>query len=89
MSKRFALKRFLGLTQEEITENETMWKEENGAKLTADSDAAAELRGAGITPSGLAGDMGAETAEAPADMAAPEAGVEPEGGAAPAAPPAA
>lgn len=70
MSKRFALKRFLGLSQEEITENEKMWKEENGGKLTSDLDAAAELRGAGVTPGGLSADMGAETAEAPPDMAA-------------------
>ena len=77
MSKRFALKRFLGLSQEEITENEKMWKEENGGKLTSDLDAAAELRGAGVTPGGLSADMGAETAEAPPDMAAAaEGGVE-------------
>jgi len=29
ISKRFALKRFLGLSQEEIAENQDMWKEEN------------------------------------------------------------
>ena len=28
MSKRFMMKRYLGLTQEEIVENETLWKEE-------------------------------------------------------------
>jgi len=81
VSKRFALKRFLGLTQEEITENEKLWKEENGGKLSADTDAAAELRGAGVTPGGIASDIGAETAEAPADMAVPA-----EGGEAPEAP---
>jgi hypothetical protein len=70
MSKRFAMKRFLGLTQEEITENERQWKEENGAKLQAPTDAAAELRSAGITPGGMAADMGAQEAEAPEDMAA-------------------
>ena len=56
MSKRFAMKRFLGLTAEEIAENETMWKEEN-----VDSDtelsANAELRNAGITANGMAGDL--------------------------------
>lgn len=76
MSKRFALKRFLGLTQEEITENERLWKEENGAKISPDIDAASQLRGAGITPSGISGDMGAETAEAPEDMAAAAEGGE-------------
>jgi hypothetical protein len=56
MSKRFAMKRFLGLTAEEIAENERMWREENidqGTNLTAQ----AELRGAGITQSGISGDI--------------------------------
>ena len=70
MSKRFAMKRFLGLTQEEITENERLWKEENGAKLAAPTDAAAEMRSAGITPGGIAADMGTQEAEASPDMAA-------------------
>lgn len=70
MSKRFAMKRFLGLTQEEITENERQWKEENGAKLQAPTDAAAELRSAGITPGGIAADQTSQEAEAPEDMAA-------------------
>ena len=76
MSKRFAMKRFLGLTQEEITENERMWKEENGAKLQAPTDSASEMRSAGITPGGIAADMGDQTAEAPDDMAAAAAGAE-------------
>jgi hypothetical protein len=91
MSKRFALKRFLGLSQEEITENERLWQEENGAKLVPTADAAGELRSAGITPGAIAADAGAQTAEAPADMAAAaEAGAEGAEGAeaAPAAPPA-
>jgi hypothetical protein len=88
MSKRFALKRFLGLSQEEITENERLWQEENGAKLQASADAAGELRSAGITPGAIAADAGAQAAEAPADMAAAaEAGAEGEAGAE-AAPPA-
>ena len=74
MSKRFAMKRFLGLTQEEITENEKLWKEENGSKTELGIDAASQLRGAGITPGGLSADMGAETAEAPMDMEAPPPG---------------
>ena len=71
LSKRFALKRFLGMTAEEIAENERLWREENGANLgkpTTDSEIA--LRSAGITPGGMAGDMADQTAEAPADMAA-------------------
>ena len=70
LSKRFAMKRFLGMSQEEITENERMWKEENGSNLKEPADAAGQLRSAGITPGGIAGDMAGQDAEAPDDMAA-------------------
>jgi hypothetical protein len=70
MSKRFAMKRFLGMSQDEITENERLWREEQGARLAPATDAAAEMRSAGITPGGMAADLGAQTAEAPEDMAA-------------------
>jgi intein/homing endonuclease len=56
MSKRFAMKRFLGLTIEEIAENEKMWREENidqGSTLGAST----ELRSAGITAGGILGDV--------------------------------
>jgi hypothetical protein len=66
LSKRFALKRFLGLTQEEVTENETLWKEENLEDFDNSESAAAELRSAGVTSGGAAEDMGAiEDAGAP------------------------
>jgi hypothetical protein len=58
MSKRFAMKRFLGMTQEEITENEVSWKEENLEDAKAAESASAELRSAGITAGGAAQDMG-------------------------------
>ena len=70
LSKRFAMKRYLGLSQEEIAENERLWREENAATLTPPADAAGELRSAGITPGGIAADAAAQTAEAPEDMAA-------------------
>jgi len=56
MSKRFALKRFLGLTSEEIAENEKLWKEEN---IDVDNklSASAELRGVGITANSMGGDI--------------------------------
>jgi len=53
MSKRFALKRFVGLSQEEITENERMWKEENGTLVSAAMNAASEMRSVGVTPGGI------------------------------------
>ena len=56
ISKRFALKRFLGLTQEEIAENELMWREEN-LDENNETNAQAELRSMGITAGGLSSDM--------------------------------
>ena len=70
LSKRFALKRFLGLTEDEIKENERMWREENGNRLAPTTDAEGEMRSAGITTGGIAADAATQTAEAPADMAA-------------------
>jgi hypothetical protein len=67
VSKRFALKRFLGLTDEEIAENERFWAEENGKGEATTTDAAGELRSAGLSASGIEGDLGAA-----GDMAAPE-----------------
>jgi hypothetical protein len=58
MSKRFAMKRFLGLSQEEVTENETMWKEENLEDTKNSESAAAEMRSVGVTSGGAAADMG-------------------------------
>ncbi len=76
LSKRFAMKRFLGMTQEEITENEQMWREENTGEGAVSGDAASEMRGAGITPGGLEADLGTQDAEAPEDMAADAEGAE-------------
>jgi len=56
ISKRFAMKRFLGLTAEEVAENEKMWKEEN-VDVDTSLSANAELRSAGVTPGGISGDM--------------------------------
>jgi hypothetical protein len=75
VSKRFALKRFLGLTAEEMSENELRWREEN-----VDSDAVlpanAELRSVGITAAGLGADInslsGATEAPAPEDLSSGE-----------------
>jgi len=68
VSKRFAMKRFLGMTQEEVAENEKLWKEENvdeDTKLSAN----AELRSAGITANGLSGDLDSVSANAPPPVA--------------------
>jgi hypothetical protein len=66
------MKRFLGMTQEEITENEAMWREENGHTLESLVDGAGELRSAGISPSGIASDMSAQDEMAPEVPGGPE-----------------
>ena len=90
VSKRFALKRFLGLTDEEIAENERSWAEENGKGEATSTDAAGELRSAGLSASGIEGDLGMSSdMDAPEDMAAlnpegaPGAGAVPGAAAAP------
>jgi hypothetical protein len=95
ISKRFALKRFLGLSDEDVAENEQMWKEEKGMMDLNKTDASSELRSAGISPGGIESDMSlAGDMSAPADLAAepgaavPGAAV-PGAGAAPAVPAAA
>ena len=56
ISKRFALKRYLGLTEEEILENEKLWREENGSVNANNEEVGGGgLGGAGITPSGIEG----------------------------------
>ena len=57
ISNRFALTRFLGLSKEEVAENERLWREENDEFFAAgDEDAAAQLRDAGITGSDISDD---------------------------------
>jgi hypothetical protein len=56
LSKRFALKRFLGLSQEEIAENEQLWNEEN-AGMGSLGSAQGDLRSVGITGAGLSSDL--------------------------------
>jgi len=83
MSKRFALKRFLGLTEEEVAENERLWAEENGKSKPIPTDSSGEMRSAGISQAGIESDLGNL-----ADESAPPEGAE-AGAAAPAAQPAA
>jgi hypothetical protein len=58
MSKRFLLERFLGLTEEEIKKNEEMWREERD-EPDAPATTGQDLRGVGISPGGLEGDISA------------------------------
>ena len=82
LSKRFALKRYLGLSEEEIKENEKLWREENAANIQPPADAAGELRSAGVTPGGISNDMADQTADAAPGLDAeqPGGGEEPAAG---------
>lgn len=75
VSKRFALKRFLGLSEEEMAENERLWAEENGQTNPASTDSSGELRSVGVSQAGIEADTGAlGDTSAPPDMAAAEPG---------------
>ena len=67
MSKRFLLKRYLGLSKEEIMENETLWQEERDNPELSVSGS--DMRSAGINP----GDMQADL-DTGADLGGAEAG---------------
>jgi hypothetical protein len=56
MSKRFMLKRYLGLSEEEIQENETLWKEERDSPDLSTTQGQ-DLRAIGVTPAGLESDI--------------------------------
>lgn len=61
ISKRFALKRFLGLTEEEVAENEKLWAEEQAE--TEPTEASGEdLRSVGMMPGDIDADI--DTADA-------------------------
>ena len=60
ISNRYALKRFLGLSDSEVAENERLWREENDENLNMPpTDASAEMRGAGVTGGGIDADLDA------------------------------
>jgi hypothetical protein len=101
LSKRFLLKRYLDLSEEEMQENQEMWEQEN---MTADEieSTQANLRAVGVTNAGIQQDIdnlpptdaeagleaGAEGV-AGADISASSAAPSPVGSVAPSAPPAA
>ena len=80
ISKRFALKRFLGLSAEEMSENETLWREEN-VDDDASLPASTELRSVGITANQMGSDISglnnATTVPPPAEPGAEDAGAAP------------
>jgi hypothetical protein len=60
ISKRFAMERFLGLTEDEINKNEMLWREENG-KNVAETPQGEDLRNIGINAGSIDSDL--ETAD--------------------------
>ena len=56
LSKRFMLKKYLGLSEIEMEENEKLWREEKG-EVDMDQTAGSDLRNVGITPGAISGDM--------------------------------
>ena len=71
MSKRFMLQRFLGLSEDEIKENEELWREERDSPEMQNSGGA-DLRSVGITPGGMETDI--TTGEEIGQMQQPSAG---------------
>jgi hypothetical protein len=79
LSKRFLLKRYLGLSEDEVRENEELWEQER-TEATAPPAAGTDLRSVGVTPAGIESDL--DTAAELSGLGEPEA----PGGAAGAAP---
>jgi hypothetical protein len=96
ISKRFAMERFLGLSEEEIAKNEQMWREENG-KEPLEEPKGSDLRSVGVSSSDIQQDQetgeqmeeppeGEEGMEVAGPVSATPAGTGPETGGAAGAP---
>jgi hypothetical protein len=71
MSKRFTLERFLGLSEEEITRNEKMWREENNKEEDQEPEGS-DLRNVGVSIGGIEADEDTiSSMETPPEGAAP------------------
>jgi len=70
MSKRFLMKRYLGLTDDELQENTEQWEEETGQTIDT-QPTGSDLRTVGVSPGEFEGDI--ETGEAVAGEEAAEA----------------
>jgi hypothetical protein len=87
-SKRWLMERFLGLSEQEMNDNERLWNEEQGDVETAPAEGA-DLRSVGVTPGGISQDLEAVAPPpdgADSEMGAAAPGAEAGMGAAPAAP---
>ena len=75
MSKRFLMKRYLGLTDDELQENTEQWEEETGQPIETEPTGS-DLRTVGISPGDIEGDV--EMGDAVAGEE--QAGADPAGG---------
>ena len=75
MSKRFAMQRFLGLTEEEIEENQRLWFEEREKPEDAEVKGS-DLRSIGISPGDMESDQEIADNLPDEDMEAPPPGME-------------
>ena len=57
-SKRWLMKRFLGMSEDELNENQKMWREENEEAVAIDGEPVSS-RNLGITPGGIQSDLDA------------------------------
>jgi hypothetical protein len=82
--------RFLGLSKEEVAENERLWQEENDEQFgTPSQDPTAQMRDAGITGADISNDLAsAEGEDAETEPQEPTGETSPLGGASTAAQPA-
>ena len=79
MSKRFALSRYLGLSEEEMARNADLWAEENAVSQKSQTKST-HLRSGGVSQAGISSDLDQfEEPEAP-DGAPPPEGETPGGG---------
>ena len=75
MSKRFLMKRYLGLTDDELQENTEQWEEETGQPIETEPTGS-DLRTVGVSPGDLEGDVSMGDAVAGEEAA----GADPAGG---------
>lgn len=70
ISNRYALQRFLGMSADDLAENEKMWREENDEKFRVKpTSSTAEMRSAGITSANIQQDLVAQAPETAAPVA--------------------
>jgi len=84
ISKRFAMERFLGLTEEEINKNEKMWREENDKEIDVEPQGN-DLRSIGVSVGDIetdiqTGEEASAAEEMPIDPALAAAGQVPQPG---------